>query len=135
MTQHARSQRQIPASGPRRRSVFLALLAGVLTSQTVHGALQNGETFLAPVESIPHIEKISDWRVLDMQRLALTINNADEYLLTLRDPCNALRYANAVTVSSSEQTIWAGFDAVHADAEICPIQHIDAVKTRYPHSH
>ncbi|MEM7220238.1 MAG: DUF6491 family protein [Pseudomonadota bacterium] len=106
-----------------------------LCSQTAQGALQTPESFLAPVERISNVETISDWRVLDVQRLALTVNSVDEYLLTLRDPCQALRYSSAVSVSASEQTIWAGFDAVHAGGEICRIKHIDAIKTRYPHSH
>jgi len=80
-----------------------------------------------PVTSIPHADKIRDWSALDNQRVLVSVNATDTYLLTLKQQCHGLGWAQNVTVSMSNNTIWAGFDAIRADGLQCPIETISKV--------
>lgn len=80
-----------------------------------------------PVTSIPNADKIRDWSALDNQRVIVNVNATDTYLLTLKQQCHGLGWAQNVTVSMSNNTIWAGFDAIRADGLQCPIEKISKV--------
>ena len=81
------------------------------------------ETPGEPVQSIPQADRITDWTTVDGQRVM--VNNAqNSYLLTLKHQCHGLAWAQNVTVSMSNNTIWAGFDAIQADGLQCPIDRI-----------
>jgi hypothetical protein len=76
-----------------------------------------------PVQNIPQADRIVDWTAVDGQRVL--VNNAqNSYLLTLKHQCHGLAWAQNVTVSMSNNTIWAGFDKIQADGLQCPIDRI-----------
>jgi hypothetical protein len=78
-----------------------------------------------PVASIPSAHRISNWRPLDGRHVMVHVGAQDRYLLTLREACPGLNYAHNVGVTMSNNTIWAGFDAITTDSMRCPIKRID----------
>lgn len=78
-----------------------------------------------PVPSIPFAHRISTWQPLDTSHVLVSVDSQDRYLLTLREICPGLNYARNVGVTMSNNTIWAGFDAVTTDSMHCDIKRID----------
>jgi hypothetical protein len=76
------------------------------------------------VKSIPGADAISGWSRLDDQRVLVNLDEKSTYLLTLKHQCHGLAWAQNVTVTMSNNTIWAGFDAIEADGRACPIHSI-----------
>ena len=84
------------------------------------GLLPAGE----PVVSIPTADSIQGFEPLDNEHLMVSTAGRQQYLVTLHRQCIGLRWAQHIGVSTSDNTIWAGFDAVTADGENCPIREI-----------
>jgi len=108
-----------------RRSLCATVLLTVTTGSTF--ALPPAEHPGEAVRSIPGAQRISDWNALDNQRVLVNVNATDTYLLTLKQQCHGLGWAQNVTVTMSNNTIWAGFDAIKADGLQCPIDRINRV--------
>jgi hypothetical protein len=79
-----------------------------------------------PVASIPTADSVRDFQPLDGEHVMLATDE-HRYLLTLNRECVGLRWARHVGVTASDNTIWAGFDALTADGEACPIREIHRV--------
>ena len=77
------------------------------------------------VPSIPSANRISAWKPLDTRRVLVSLDSSERYLLTLRTACPGLNYARSVGVTMSNNTIWAGFDAITTDSTVCEIARID----------
>ena len=103
--------------------VTLTVLAG---SALAMGPEDDGE----PVTSIPHADGIRGWSQLDNQRVLVSVDEQSNYILTLKHQCHGLAWAQNVTVTMSNNTIWAGFDAIEADGRACPIHSIHKVDPR-----
>jgi len=96
-------------------------------------ALLGGSTALAippglegeSVQNIEAAEGISGWEHIDNQRVLVNVDEKSTYLLTLKHQCHGLAWAQNVTVTMSNNTIWAGFDEIKADGLACPIHRID----------
>jgi hypothetical protein len=102
-------------------------LAGLMT-------LLGGTTHALPPEfqgeTVQHIDAangISAWSHIDNQRVLVNVDEQSTYLLTLKHQCHGLAWAQNVTVSMSNNTIWAGFDAIQADGLACPIDRIEKI--------
>lgn len=80
-----------------------------------------------PVSSIPAAGGVTEFQTLDDAHVVLSTGAETHYLLTLGQDCVGLRWARHVGVTASDDTIWAGFDALTADGEACPIQAIHRV--------
>ena len=76
------------------------------------------------VRSIPDADGITGWSHVDNQRVLVNLDQQSTYLLTLKHQCHGLAWAQDVTVTMSNNTIWAGFDAIQADGRACPIHSI-----------
>ena len=109
----------------RRRQLTLGLLGCVLSSTVL--ALPPANHQSESVRSIPDAHQISDWTPLDNWRVIVNVNAADTYLLTLKQQCYGLGWAQNISVTMSNNTIWAGFDAIKADGRQCPIDSISRV--------
>ncbi len=79
------------------------------------------------VSSIPDADRIREWQPLDNRRLLVNMDPEDSYLITLKHQCFGLSWARNVSVTMSNNTIWAGFDEVSADGLACPIDRISKV--------
>jgi hypothetical protein len=109
----------------RRRQITSAVLGCVLSSTAL--ALPPASHDSQLVRSIPDAHEISDWTPLDNWRVIVNVNAADTYLLTLKQQCYGLGWAQNISVTMSNNTIWAGFDAIKADGRQCPIDSISRV--------
>ncbi len=78
-----------------------------------------------PVKKIPFADRISDWRAVDKRHLVVSTSPRTSYLLTLRRDCHTLNFASRLGVSSSNNTVYAGFDYVTSDGQRCAIQRIN----------
>jgi len=83
-----------------------------------------------PVRSIPDANEISNWAHIDNQRVLVNLNAQDSYLITLKYQCHGLAWAQNVSVTMSNNTIWAGFDAIKADGLACPIDSIQKMSPK-----
>lgn len=83
-----------------------------------------------PVRSIDSADEISDWSALDNQHVLINTTSQNTYLITLKHQCHGLTWAQNVTVSMSNNTIWAGFDAIKANGLQCPIQRISIMSAQ-----
>ena len=84
-------------------------------------------------ESVRNIEAadgISGWEHIDNQHVLVSVDEQSAYLLTLKHQCHGLAWAQNVTVTMSNNTIWAGFDSIRADGLACPIHRIEKVDPR-----
>jgi hypothetical protein len=82
---------------------------------------------LEPVRSIESAHQIKDWEHLDDRHVVLHLGPQDQYLVTLKSRCLGLNWARNVGVTMSNNTIWAGFDAITADGNHCKIERINPV--------
>jgi hypothetical protein len=71
-----------------------------------------------------------NWAPLDNQRVLVNLDEKNSYLLTLKHQCHGLAWAQNISVSMSNNTIWAGFDAIEADGRACPIDSIERIDPR-----
>lgn len=109
----------------------LALLAG--SAAALPPAELDPKTLQAlgePVLQIPTAHRIYDFEALDAEHVMLTTVEDTRYLLTLNRECFSLRFARHVAVSTSADTIWAGFDSLTADGEACSIREIHRVRAQ-----
>ena len=83
-----------------------------------------------PVQNIPDAGHIRDWTFLDDRTVIVSVGAENGYLLTLKHQCHGLAWAQNVQVSMSNETIWAGFDAIRADGRHCPIDRISKLSAR-----
>lgn len=86
-------------------------------------------TLRDPVSSIPAANRIEGWARVDDTRVVLQLGSQTRYLLTLREECIGLGFARNVSVTMSNNTIYAGFDAITADGEQCEIRTINPLAT------
>ena len=79
------------------------------------------------VQNIEAADGISGWEHIDNQRVLVNVDEQSTYLLTLKHQCHGLAWAQNVTVTMSNNTIWAGFDEIKADGLACPIHSIEKI--------
>lgn len=117
-------RRTLAWSGFTLLAAFLVTPAVALTpSQPDPAALVREGT---PVSSIPTADTVEDFKPLDDEHVMLSTRDK-HYVLTLNRECFGLRWARHVGVTASDNTIWAGFDALTADGQACNIRTIHLV--------
>lgn len=80
-----------------------------------------------PVTKIPFASQIHQWSVIDKATLIVTEGASNSYLVNLRGACHQLGFSETVGFSSSNNTIYAGFDYVTAGTQRCAIQSIKRI--------
>ena len=106
------------------------LLAGLLAAAPAFAlppSAHDPETLLRagePVTSIPTANSIQGFDPLDNEHVMVSLADRQQYLVTLNRQCIGLRWAEHIGVSASDNTIWAGFDALTADGQSCQIREI-----------
>jgi len=111
-----------------RYCVSLGLLGGSLCWALSAAGLPPSQRLLDPVSSIEAADRISGWEHLDDQHVVLRLSPQDEYLITLKSRCLGLNWGRNVGVTMSNNTIWAGFDAITVDGNQCEIETINPVE-------
>jgi hypothetical protein len=120
-------------AGLKRNTWWIATLAAfVMSPATALPPAQPDPSVLQqlgePVASIPTADAVRDFELLDEAHVMLSTGAEERYLLTLDRDCFGLRWARHVGVTASDNTIWAGFDALTADGEACSIREIHLVR-------
>ncbi len=118
--QHARN---------RLIAVFCSGCLAAAFALPVYSLTPNGDMG-EPVRSIDSAHEISDWSALDNQHVLINTSGQNTYLITLKHQCHGLTWAQNVTVSMSNNTIWAGFDVIKANGLQCPIQRISIMSAQ-----
>ncbi len=80
------------------------------------------------VGKIRFADRIDRWSIVDDHRMVFSVGKKANYLVTFRSPCHGLRFAFNVGVSSSNNTVYAGFDRVITDGMSCRIETISRVE-------
>lgn len=80
------------------------------------------------VGKIRFADQIDRWTIIDDHRMVFSVGRKANYLVTFGSPCHGLRFAFNVGVSSSNNTVYAGFDRVIADGMSCRIETISRVE-------
>jgi len=111
------------------RTTYTALIA-ILTALVAppSAAVLTNTVALAAgpeVAKIVGVSQIANWQTIDAHRLVLSLNPKRNYLVTLQSDCFALRHAENLGISTSNDVIYAGFDYVTADGVQCRIQRIN----------
>jgi hypothetical protein len=68
-----------------------------------------------PMKRIVFANNIDGWQAVDKRRLILSTSPNKHYLVTLNRECLQLAFANHVGVSTSNNTIYSGFDHITVD--------------------
>ena len=112
----------------KQKALITTVFAGLLTGSAALAIPPGLEG-----ESVRNIEAangISGWEHIDNQRVLVNVDEKSTYLLKLKHQCHGLAWAQNVTVTMSNNTIWAGFDEIKADGLACPIQGIEKLDPR-----
>lgn len=107
----------------RKFAAGLLSLALTLGLAAPAGAYSDGEV----VSKIRFAGSIDSWAKIDNRHVVLSVSPRRNYLLTLKNDCHGLLWAQHVGVTTSNNTIYAGFDSITADGFQCPIQQIEQV--------
>ncbi len=82
-----------------------------------------------PVPQLPSADRISRWQPLDASRLLVEVTDHEQYVLKVPAACGvfnlAANFGAEMSVSMSDNTIWAGFDRVTVDGRACVIEAIN----------
>ncbi len=80
-----------------------------------------------PVKKIPFANQIEGWEVLDNKRIIVSRSALENYLVTLRRECHQLGFTHTVGISSSNNTVYAGFDHLTVKGQRCSIRSINEI--------
>ena len=80
-----------------------------------------------PVRTIPFADRLDAWEVVDKRHVVVSLSPSRSYLLTLNSSCHRLNGVSSLGVSSSNNTVYAGFDYVTAGGQRCAIKKINRI--------
>jgi hypothetical protein len=110
----------------------VGLMAGCVAPPPSQADVAAEATFLQyagpPIERFTYLGHYTEFRTLGDKELVIWTTINDAYLIRVLDPCNQLRFANRVGLTSTQKSVDRRFDFVLADHERCridTIQHID----------
>jgi hypothetical protein len=83
----------------------------------------------APIESFTYLGRYSGWHAVAEDKLVLWTGINDAYLLTLRQPCTGLQFAERIGVTSTADTV-SHLESVTFDHQRCPINEIRPIDYR-----
>lgn len=121
-----------------KRLMILLVLAAVTSGCATGGGLAREQTLALyeqhagePVRSFRFLGRINNWTPLGDSAVAVWTRPSEAWLLELNGPCQDLSFSQAIALSSSMNTVHAGFDRVtpispgrHTPAMPCHIQTI-----------
>jgi hypothetical protein len=81
-----------------------------------------------------HFTQLSNWEDVDNATVVVWTRPNEAYLLKLRGYCMAMRDTAAIGLSSTGSRVRAGFDAVLAGGERCPIHSIQRIDLEAMHA-
>jgi hypothetical protein len=122
-----RTARLLPGTALFVVLTLLAACSGIPKREDDRETLQRFMQYAdLPVERFTRLGGITGWRPLDRDHLVVWTNINDAYLLTVSRPCDDLRFANTIGVTSTGSTVTT-FDKVLAGKDRCLITEIRPV--------
>jgi hypothetical protein len=119
--------RQLPGTVLIAMLMLLAGCSGIPKREDDRETLQRFMQYAdLPVDRFTKLGGITGWRPLGRDHLVVWTNINDAYLLTVSRPCDDLRFANTIGVTSTGSSITT-FDKVLAGNDRCPIVEIRPV--------
>jgi hypothetical protein len=82
-----------------------------------------------PVDNF-YLRRTREWASLGESHVAVYTSVNEAWLLEVSQPCWGLEYARAISLTSSGSRVYARFDSVKFDDQICRIQEIRKVDVR-----
>jgi len=122
-----------------KRWILLASLApALLAACSAFGPRESDAQVLSryvehagpPIEKFTYLGRIDGWQSLSRTQLLLHTGVNSAYLLTAAQPCSNLRFANAIGITRTGQTVSRRFDSVLVGKERCMITQIRPVDYR-----
>ena len=83
-----------------------------------------------PVDHFTWLTHYDGWEPISHYQLVVWTDISQAYLITVFSPCTDLMFARRIGLSSTADTVYAHFDAVHADGWRCQIDTIRPVDYR-----
>ncbi len=116
---------------PRLAALLLAACAGLPRHEPDEQTLERFLQYSQPaVNEFAYYGRV-DWRPLGSNHLVVWTNINDAYLLTVADPCQELAFATRIVITSTNNRVMRGFDAVRpASGQRCTITEIRPVDYR-----
>jgi len=106
---------------------LLAGCSGIPKREDDRETLQRFTTYAdLPVDRFTKLGGITGWRPLDRDHLVVWTNINDAYLLTVSRPCEDMRFAHTIGLTSTGSTVTT-FDKVLVGNDRCPITEIRPV--------
>lgn len=114
------------------------MLAGVLvalpaTAQTRERQKESLEGYLPyagePVDRF-QFWGLKQWELVDTDKVVVWPRLNQAFLLTVDRPCSELEWAQAISVTSTTNTVSRGFDSVKAGRDTCRINEIRPIDIR-----
>ena len=108
-----------------RRPLLYPLIVGLLVMLPLSVSWSMKSSLGLPVKKITHASQIDSWQVIDRLHVVLSLSASRSYLVTLQRDCHALTAPSQLGISSSNNTVYAGFDYVTANGQRCHIKSIN----------
>jgi hypothetical protein len=77
-----------------------------------------------PVDHITYLGRYDNWQSVSQYQIALWTSINDAYLITVRPPCENLRFANRIGITQTANTISSRFDSILVRGWKCQISEI-----------
>jgi hypothetical protein len=85
----------------------------------------------APIKEFTWIGRYDSWDPIGTNQLVVWTTPSQAYLIKVAPPCDNLQFVHRIGLTSTANTVYAGFDAVKVDhGWRCPIQEIRPVDYR-----
>ncbi len=110
----------------------LSVITRLVPSVLLLSVLSSGANAMTPepgfpVKKIPFADQIDDWHVVDARHLVISTSPSKNYLVTFRNVCHRLNSNQKLGVSSSNNSVYAGFDYVTVGGQRCGITKINKI--------
>lgn len=113
--------------------VSLLVLAGCASTgprEREEAALERYSAHAGEPVSSFHLRLMREWVSLGRTHLAVYTSVNEAWLLEIEQPCHGLDFARAVQLTSTGSRVYARFDTVRFDEQVCRIREIRKVDVR-----
>ena len=119
--------KEIEGKKMKKQLVIKRLVTALAIGLFATGAVAMPSNPGVPVKKIPFASQINNWSIIDKATIVVTQSASKSYVVNLRGECHRLGFSDQVGFSSSNNTIYAGFDYVTVGPQRCAIQSINKI--------
>ena len=116
---------------PLVTAALLASCSGIPLKQREAAERDRFEAYAGkPIDHFTWLTRYDGWEPISHYQLVVWTDISQAYLITVFAPCTDLMFARRIGLTSSANTVYAHFGAVHADGWRCQIDTIRPVDYR-----